>query len=84
MRAPRYPDEIGDLLSKPTETRGTEVPLPPDAYGTLRGRDQKASWDWLSFAAGLPADPVVPSLPLGGGIVESGRHVLVGGNGRPV
>ncbi len=71
-------DLYGDQLSQPTETRGTESPLPPDEYGARLARSMRSSWDWLVIAARLPAKAF--ALPSAGaaGLIYSGRCILTG------
>jgi hypothetical protein len=47
--------------------------------GTGRRHGLEGSWEWLEYAAGLPSKPI--ALPIGavGGVVASGRWIVVGG-----
>lgn len=71
----------GALLERRGDLSGTHPTLTPhDPYAGKRGRDLKASWDWLAFAAGLPADPVPIPLSASNQLIETGRQILLGGS----
>lgn len=78
-RLAQVPELQGDLGRRGDLSGGQPYRQPADPYATRRGRDLKASWDWLKFAANLPADPIPLNGSLTGQIVESGRQILMGG-----
>lgn len=47
--------------------------------GELRGQDWKGRWDWLNFAAGLPAKPFQLKAVTASQTMTSGRYIFVGG-----
>lgn len=44
----------------------------------LAGRDLKRSYEWLGYAAGLPAKPVPFTSQSGNQVLAAGRHILMG------
>lgn len=47
--------------------------------GELRGQDWKGRWDWLNFAAGLPAKPFQLVGVTSKVTLTTGRYIFVGG-----
>ena len=48
--------------------------------GELRGQDLKGSWEWLHFAAGLPAKPFQLDAVTASKALVGGRYILTGGS----
>ena len=72
------PDLAGDLARRGDLSGQAAAKQPRDPYSGKRGRDLKASWEWLAFAASLPADPV-PFGPISAGqLLQSGRAIYIG------
>lgn len=79
-RLAQVPELQGDLGRRGDLSGGQPFRQPADPYATRRGRDQKSSWEWLQFAASLPADPIPLNGALTGQLVETGRQILMGGS----
>lgn len=72
-------DLLGDLGIRGDLSGGQPFRQPADPYATRRPHDLKGSWEWLAFAATLPADPVALTGAPTGQLVGTGRHILMGG-----